>query len=133
MRAGPRGRQPSASGSTAGGGGQRVGAGGPPGAPPVQLDRRLVLQHRVGDAPLLLDAVGAARLAVVALHGVLEQPLIGLLAVREQRVVRHLEVDGPAHQVVAGRLGLQLQGHAVVAAQAEPQPVGLGPRGGTGC
>ena len=101
----PAGAQPSASGSTQ----PPVAAASvsAPEGPQVprrySLYRRLVLQHRVDDAPLLLDAVGAAEPAVVALHGVLEQPLIAS-AVREQRVVRQFEVDGPANQVAAGRL-----------------------------
>src|SRR4029450_14095983 len=65
----------------AGRGRQRVGTGGAPGGAAVGLDGRRVLEHGPDDAPLLLDAVGPTEAAVVALHRVLQQPLVGLAAV----------------------------------------------------
>ena len=53
------------------------------------------------DAPLLVEGVGPAEPAGVAVHRVLEQALVGLLAVAEHLVEGHLEVDRPAGQLVA--------------------------------
>ena len=105
-----------------------VGVRRSPRAPVVEADLGRVGHRVLDDAPLLLDGVGPAEAAVVALHGVLEQPLVRLLAMAEGLGEVDLEVDRAGAEVVARRLGLEVEHDAVVGPEAEPQVVRLGRR-----
>src|SRR5687768_7834052 len=87
---------------TADRGGQALRLRRPPGALVVEANRRWVIEHPVADPPLLLDGVGPAEAAVVALHGILEEPLVRLRPVPEDLLVADLEVDRPGLVLVAG-------------------------------
>ncbi len=103
--------------------GQHVCFAGTPGATPVQVHGRWIVEDRLHDPPLLLQRVGPAEAPGVACEGVLEQPLIGLLTLSQHLAEVDLEVDWPAAQLVSRHLRLQVQHDAIVLAEPEAQMV----------
>ena len=99
----------------------------------ARTPRAAVVQaHRVGvgeggfeDPPLLVEGVGPPEPAGVADHGVLEEPLVRLLALAEDVVEGHLEVDRSGDELVARHLRLEVEHHAVVPAEPEAEVVGV--------
>src|SRR3954464_9934017 len=89
-------------------GGQTVRFRRPPRALVVEARGRRVGDHGVDDAPLLFERVPPAEPARIALHRVLEEALVGLGAMTEHALVRHLEVDRPRGERVARCLGLEV-------------------------
>ena len=109
-----------------------VGVGRSPRAAVVEADLGRVGHHLLDDAPLLVHGVAPAEAAAVALEGVLEQPVVRLLAMAEGLGEVDADVDRAGEEVVARRLGLHVEHDAVVGPEAEPEVVRLGPPAAAG-
>ncbi len=90
------------------------------------MHRAGLAEEGLDDAPGVLDAVLAGEAGRVALQGVAQQPLVGLLAGAEDPLKVHLKFDRVADQALPWLLGLHAQCHPVVLAEAEAQEVGAG-------
>ncbi len=80
----------------------------------VEVEPGWVDEQRLDDAPLLVERVGLTEAAGVTEDGVLEQPLVHVLARPERRLVGDLEVDRLRGQLLAGSLRLEVQDDAVI-------------------
>jgi hypothetical protein len=59
------------------------------------VDPGRAVEDGLDHPPRLLDGVGPREAPVVAVHGVVEQALVGLLPLAQCLVERHLEVHRP--------------------------------------
>src|SRR5918992_361379 len=81
--------------------GQPVGGEGTPRALLVEVHPRRLVEDGLDHSPRLLDRVGPGEPPVVAVHGVVEQALVGLLPPAERLVERHLEVHRAGGELLA--------------------------------
>ena len=90
--------------------GENVGPGGPPGALVVGRWPVGVVEDGFDDAPLFLDGVFAGETVPAAVHGVVQESFVGLLAVPESGGEVDIEVNGLADGVRAGSEANQMCG-----------------------